>query len=440
MPFPLVAAGIAAGAGGIAGALSNIFGKDKKEWTDADLTKMGWKDYNAGEANNFLLRNAANLINRRKQNANAKAAQYGMDPVSSSYQMEDDIMDSVAGQAGDIYTKSIESSQNKAKLLTALNSQEEDDSDIFSDILSGAGLGLNAVSRFYKPMNTGGILPNDPEVPKNKDVYPTMLAKNEGVLNSEAMSLPGVKEFVQRANKVGLSLRSHRGSSQGIDRAQGMKDGGVIGEAKKEEKTKKKSRNAVGTSLFDRVGEVMNGTRNYGDLMNEVGYNTLHNLSSGNELPDNLDPKTMNLMNIINSMSTMAGNNEQSGDLLHRIEAGMEYNPMEGFRFKIGRAPDPDELEEGIIGVAPRTKNDPRVPDALKMKQPLSLNIHSHDFDNEASNQDFMNDTNNMSSFITSFTGPRQFDKNSGLDKDYDETGKLKKRRNVGLALRHLTY
>lgn len=432
MPFPLVAAGIAAGAGGIAGALSNIFGKDKKEWTDADLAKMGWKDYNAGEANNFLLRNAANLINRRKQNANAKAAQYGMDPVSSSYQMEDDIMDSVAGQAGDIYSKSIESSQNKAKLLTALNSQEEDDSDIFSDILSGAGLGLNAVSRFYKPMNTGGILPNDPKVPKNKDVYPTMLAKNEGVLNSEAMSLPGVKEFVKKANKVGLSLRQKN--------YKGMKDGGVIGEAKKEEKTKKKSRNAVGTSLFDRVGEVINGTRNYGDLMNEVGYNTLHNLSSGNELPDNLDPKTMNLMNIINSMSTMAGTNEQSGDLHHRIEAGMEYNPMEGYRFKIGRAPDPDELEQGIIGVAPRTNNDTRVPDVLKMKYPLKLNIHSHDWENEASDNDVMNDNNELSSFITSFVGPRQFDRNSGLDKDYDETGKLKKRRNVGLALRHLTY
>jgi len=433
MAFPLLATGIASGVGGLVGALSNIFGKDKKEWTDADLAKMGWKDYDSTHANNLLLQNASNIINRRRSNANSKAAQLGLDPVKSSWGMQEDVMNSVMGQAGDIYGKGIESSQNKARLLASLNaSEEDDDTDIFSDILSGAGLGLNAVSRFYKPMNTGGILPNDPDVPKNKDVYPTMLAKNEGVLNSEAMSLPGVKEFVKKANKVGLSLRQKN--------YKGMKDGGVIGEAKKEEKTKKKSRNAVGTSLFDRVGEVINGTRNYGDLMNEVGYNTLHNLSSGNELPDNLDPKTMNLMNIINSMSTMAGTNEQSGDLHHRIEAGMEYNPMEGYRFKIGRAPDPDELEQGIIGVAPRTNNDTRVPDVLKMKYPLKLNIHSHDWENEASDNDVMNDNNELSSFITSFVGPRQFDRNSGLDKDYDETGKLKKRRNVGLALRHLTY
>lgn len=441
---PLAIAGIAAGAGGLLGGLSNIFGSSKKEWTDADLAKMGWKDYDSTEANKFLLRNAANLINRRKSSANAKAAQYGLDPVSSSYQMEDDIMDSVAGEAGNIYSRGIESSQNKARLLMALNSQEDEGSDIFSDILSGAGLGLNAASRFIKPMSRGGITPNDPEVPKNKDVYPTMLAKNEGVLNSEAMSLPGVKEFVKRMNKVGLSLRErtpkNNETAMSLRSSQHMKDGGVIGEGKKEEKTKEKSRNAEGTSLFDRVAEVIDGTRNYGDLMNEVGYNTLHNLSTGDELPDNLDPKTMTLMNIINNLSTLSGTNEQSGKLRHRIEAGMEFNPLEGYRFKIGRAPDTKELKKGIIGILPKTINDPRVPDVLKMKNPLKLNIHSHDWDNEASDNDIWIDDSKESSFITSFAGPRQYDRKSGLDKDYDETGKLKKRRNVGLALRHLTY
>ncbi|MCC6867143.1 MAG: hypothetical protein IT280_13385, partial [Ignavibacteria bacterium] len=398
----------------------------------------------------FLLRNAANLINRRKQNANAKAAQYGMDPVSSSYQMEDDIMDSVAGEAGNIYTRSIESSQNKAKLLSALNASEEDDSNIFSDILSGAGLGLNTVSRFFKPMNTGGILPDDPHVPKNKDVYPTMLAKNEGVINAEGMKLPGVKALVKRINRIGLSLRENNNIEDAefevIDNAdeeknevKHMNSGGVIGEAKKEDKTKKKSRTAVGTSLQDRIDEVFMGNRNYGDLLkNDVGFSTINNLATGNELPDNLDPRTMNLMNIINRISTISGNNGLTGENFHRIEAGMEYNPVEGIRFKIGRGPTPEELSEGAIGVMPRTINDPRVPEGLRMKYPLKLNMHTHDFDNMPSDTDVLNDTDRMSSIISSDNGPMQFDNYSGLLKDYDNEGKLRKRKNVGITLQHL--
>ncbi|MCC6867046.1 MAG: hypothetical protein IT280_12900, partial [Ignavibacteria bacterium] len=384
----------------------------------------------------FLLRNAANLINRRKQNANAKAAQYGMDPVSSSYQMEDDIMDSVAGQAGDIYTKSIESSQNKAKLLTALNSQEEDDSDIFSDILSGAGIGLNAVSRFYKPMNTGGILPNDPEVPKNKDVYPTMLAKNEGVLNSEAMSLPGVKEFVKRMNKVGLSLRektpsSASGHSPLVKGRQHLKDGGVIGEAKKEEKTKKKTRKGAGTSLKDRI---MEGNFSVGELLGNAGYSTMKNLMDGN-LPENLDERTLGLMNNINSISDRLGKYKVDPEIYslldnngllatdeHRREAGFTYHPMFGGKLYFGEEHKPGDDAVGSV-------HGPE-EDVAKYR---AMNIHSHDWNPYPSgisgDRGMITDMDmNKRNYITHLQGVTQYDESDNAD-TWTPAGKKRKKR-----------
>ena len=56
---------------------------DSKEWGQGDLEKWGWLDYNPDQASNLLLSNAAQMINRRRGGANAKASQFGLDPVSS---------------------------------------------------------------------------------------------------------------------------------------------------------------------------------------------------------------------------------------------------------------------------------------------------------------------------------------------------------------------
>jgi hypothetical protein len=159
MPFPILAAGIGAAAGGVLNALMKT---KKQKYSMNDLVKYGYQPYDATEEINNVGRITDMNLAKERYGRMQKAEQYGLDPVRNTFAGDAAILESQQNAISTIRERARNEKNKISKLLFDLNEGQGPDTSPFQDFIEGAipgaSLGISAYNAFYNPESEPGAI------------------------------------------------------------------------------------------------------------------------------------------------------------------------------------------------------------------------------------------------------------------------------------------